>query len=102
MSVEKITKAVYHCTCELKGCGKSWDSDTDLIPERCRWCGRRTWNGQDLRKNSFITVDGKTQRISEWSRESNISAPLIRYRIKMGWPEKDAVSIPPAKPKGAI
>ena len=100
MSVTKITKTVYKCTCELPGCGKSWESDTALVPERCRWCGRRTWNGTDLRRNSFLTAKGKTLKISEWSRESGFSAPLIRARLKFGWTGDDAVTVPPGTKRG--
>lgn len=60
---EKITKTVYRCTCDLPDCGKinpagidkggkprHWDSKDDQIPDRCSWCKRRTWDGQDRRR----------------------------------------------------
>ena len=60
--IEKITKIVYRCTCDLPDCGKknpagidehgkprSWDSKDDKIPDRCSWCKRRSWNGRDRR-----------------------------------------------------
>ena len=103
MSVEKITQTKYRCKCELKDCkgkGMPWLSDNELIPERCRWCGRRTWNGTDLRKNSFISANGKTLRLSEWAKQSGLSAPLIRARLKFGWTEKDAVTVPAGAKRG--
>jgi hypothetical protein len=53
MSVEKITKVVNRCVCELPDCigkGRPWDSKDEKIPKRCSWCKRTGWNGQDRRR----------------------------------------------------
>lgn len=100
MSAEKITETRYRCRCELKdcpGCGKSWLSKDSEIPERCAFCGRRTWNGKDKRKNVTVTAFGRTQRISEWAKETGISKQLIGHRLKVGWTDQNAVSIPVGK-----
>ncbi len=100
MSAEKVTTTRYRCKCELKDCpgkGKSWLSQDAAIPERCTFCGRRTWNGQDLRKSMFITAHGKTMRASQWAKETGISKQTIRYRLMTGWTEEDAVTIHPGK-----
>ena len=98
MSVEKITQTVNRCVCQLSDCpgeGKPWLSKDERVPERCTYCGRRTWNGTDLRKNTWITANNKSQRLSEWARETGISGQLIRHRIKVGWTEEAAVSLKP-------
>jgi len=101
--IEKITKTVYRCTCELEGCSGvepgtekhiPWNSN-DPNPDRCRWCLRRTWNGQDLRLRHLITANGKTRRISEWATSTGMSAKTIRARLKAGWSEEEAVNLPP-------
>jgi hypothetical protein len=51
MSVQKITKAVYRCTCEL--CGAVWDTKDFRIPPRCNGCHRYTWNNVDRRRQEF-------------------------------------------------
>ena len=97
MSVEKITLTRYQCTCDLTDCpgkGKTWVSKDDHIPDRCAFCGRRTWNGPN-RRNRFITINGRTKRLSKWAAESGISAQCIGHRIKMGWSEYDAVTVAP-------
>jgi hypothetical protein len=97
MSAEKITSTRYRCKCELKDCpgkGKPWVSKDAAIPERCAYCGRRTWNGTDQRKNALITAHGRTQRLSAWSKETGLSSQLIHHRIKIGWKAEDAVTIP--------
>ena len=51
---EKITTTAYLCLCELPGCpgkGKSWTSR--VIPRRCRWCRRTSWNGVDRRRKGW-------------------------------------------------
>lgn len=97
MSVKKITTTIYRCTCELPDCGKSWRSVGAQIPERCRWCGRRTWNGQDLRPKHLVTAKGKTQCISDWAKDTGLSKQTIRARIIAGWKPEEAVSIAAGK-----
>lgn len=88
--VEKKTKTVYLCACELKGCKKSWESEGDTIPERCRWCGRRTWNSPPKRQH-LLTAYGKTQTIASWARETGIGKATIRSRILAGWSPADTL-----------
>jgi hypothetical protein len=95
--IVKIDKTVYKCTCELKVCGGSWESDGDKVPDRCRWCGSRNWNRQDKRKKRLITAKGKTRRISEWAKETGISIRAIRGRLRLGWSDEDAVTVPIGK-----
>jgi hypothetical protein len=100
MSAEKITLTHYECRCELSDCpghGKLWISRDPMIPERCAFCGRRTWNGRDKRKNVVIVAHGKTLRLSEWAKETGLSAQLIHARLKAGWTEENSVSIPVGK-----
>ena len=100
MSAERISVTRYKCTCELPDCpgqGKSWISNDHMVPERCAHCGRRTWNGGDKRRNVFISAKGKTQRVFEWSKQTGLSAQLIKARLKAGWTEEEAVSIPAGK-----
>jgi hypothetical protein len=97
VSAKKITLTRYECKCDLKDCagkGEPWISKDEGIPERCTWCGRRTWNGKDKRKNLLITVNGKTLRLSEWAKESGLSAQVIHHRLKVGWTDEQAVTIP--------
>ena len=89
--VKKKTKTTLECTCELPKCGKSWESQGEEIPERCRWCGRHTWNGVDLRRTHLITANGETQGISSWAKETGIKGPTIRARLNYGWTEQEAL-----------
>jgi len=102
MSVEKINQFRYRCVCELPDCPgnkKSWLSRDKRIPERCRWCLRRTWNGGDKRPQRLITAYGRTQRVAQWAKESGISKQTIRARLEAGRSPEEAVSKPTASPK---
>jgi len=102
MSAKKISLTRYECRCELRDCpgyGKSWISKDPEVPERCSFCGRRTWNGSDKRKNVVLTALGKTQRLSEWAKETGLSAQVIHHRLKVGWTDLEAVSTPAGKAK---
>ena len=66
MSVEKITKAVNRCTCDLPDCigrdpqtgqPRPWDSETEAIPKRCSWCKRRNWNGRKKKQKVLFGED---------------------------------------------
>ena len=97
MSAKKITLTRYECKCELKNCpgkGNPWISKDAGIPERCTFCGRRTWNRTDLRKNTFITANDRTQRLSAWAKETGLSSQLIHHRLKIGWTAEDSVNVP--------
>jgi hypothetical protein len=91
--IEKITKTIYRCTCELDGCGKSWESHNPC-PNQCRWCGSRKWNGQDKSIKHLVTANGKTLQVSEWSVISGLSRATITARLRLGWTPEDAVSLP--------
>lgn len=60
MSAKKITIHAYKCRCELPDCiggGKAWTSHGMEKPRSCRWCKRRTWNGEDRRRRPAMTED---------------------------------------------
>ncbi len=107
MSATKIQLNRYLCRCDHKDCpghGQSWLSKDENVPERCTFCGRRTWNGNDKRLNRFLTINGTTKRLSEWAKESGVSKQLISHRIHTGWSEHDAVWTPasPRKEHSAV
>jgi hypothetical protein len=70
MSVRKITKTIYRCTCELPDCPShkpngevdSWDSKSNVIPPRCNFCHRYTWNGVDRRRADTKPTGARTKQ----------------------------------------
>jgi hypothetical protein len=48
----------------------------------------------------LLTANGKTQRISDWSKETGIPAGTIDYRVSvLGWTHSEAVNTPAREPK---
>ena len=95
MSVEKITKEMFHCKCEIvkKGvpCGYEWD--TEKIPLRCAGCKGRGWNRPArLTSKAPLTFNGETLTIAQWSRKLGLAKTTIPWRIKQGFPMDQVLS----------
>lgn len=43
----------------------------------------------------YITVDGVTRSMSDWSLRLGGNPTLVLRRLKLGWSERDAVTVPP-------
>ena len=89
--VEKKTKTILKCTCELPGCRGSWESQGEDIPKRCRWCSSPRWNRTDLRYKHMLTANGKTMTIPQWADEIGVAESTIRARINYGWTHEEAL-----------
>jgi len=67
------------------------NNDGHYCPENCRW-EDDVQQQNNTSQNHFIEVDGDRLTIAQWSRKTGIKMSTIRYRIKKGWPAKEAVS----------
>ena len=50
----------------------------------------KTKNGRYL----YLTLNGETQTLSEWSRKLNVSVTTLHARIKRGWTDEEVLTIP--------
>lgn len=66
------------------------DNNGNYSPVNCRWS---TIQEQNVNKRNvrFITYDGKTQTIPQWTKELGLGKETIRQRLKRGWSEKEAI-----------
>lgn len=68
------------------------DNSKGYSPENCRWADRKE-QARNTRRNRWLTIDGETKHLAEWSRLYGVSGHAIAYRIRAGWSPSDAVRI---------
>jgi len=61
------------------------DVNGNYSKANCRWVTRKEQN-QNKRNNHFITFNGQTRNITEWSRIIGISQAGLSRRIRAKWP----------------
>ncbi len=59
------------------------DTNGDYYPENCRWATREEQQN-NRRDNVIVSFNGKEQTLAQWSRETGVSAKLLRVRHKNG------------------
>ena len=68
------------------------DNDGPYSPDNCRWATRR--EQQSNRKITvFITHNGETRTLAEWSRITGIHYATLSHRLRRGYPEEKLFSI---------
>lgn len=75
------------------------ENDKGYYKGNCRWATRKE-QCNNRRSNVFLTFNGKTQTIAQWSDETGIRQNTISVRINdYGWPIEKALSTPARKIK---
>ena len=67
------------------------DGNGDYCPENCRWVSAAVQN-RNCSANKVLTYNGKTQHITDWSKELGIPLSTISVRLKRGRSVEDALS----------
>ena len=56
------------------------DNNKEYFPENCRWVTTKIQN-RNCSRNHFVTYNGKTQCIADWSDETGIRRDTLLYRL---------------------
>jgi hypothetical protein len=76
------------------------DGNKGYEPSNCRWADLKT-QSRNKSDNRFLSIDGESKTLVEWSELSGVNCKTIASRLRLGWPEKKAV-FEKAKPRFPI
>lgn len=79
-------------------CGHCEDCLRMGWPANCRWATKEE-QANNKRDSKFITMDGITLTIEQWSRRLGIGSGIVRWRIREGMSGVDALKKPVRKMK---
>lgn len=70
------------------------DVNGNYEPNNCRWITMKEQQ-RNTSRNRYVTANGETKTIAEWSEITGISQDVIKDRLnKLHWSEQEAVAIP--------
>jgi len=62
-------------------------------PDNCRWTDSKT-QSRNRRSNVFLTYNGETKCIADWSIQTGIHHATIQSRMRYNWPLEFIFSVP--------
>lgn len=75
-------------------CGHCDDCLINDWPANCRWATDKE-QGNNSRQVKWLTLDGKTLTLTQWSEKLNIGISTLSLRLKYGWSVERALTTRP-------
>lgn len=69
------------------------DTNGDYSPENCRWVDKLV-QANNTRRNVYVTINGETKSVPEWSRILGVNQRSVHTRISKGWDPVLALTTP--------
>ncbi len=69
------------------------NNDGNYSPENCRWTDQ-VHQVRNSRQARNLNVNGESHCISEWTEVTGLKCTTIGMRLKRGWTEQEAVTLP--------
>lgn len=66
------------------------NNNRNYEPSNCRWI-THSENCNNRSTNVLLTYNGKTQNMTQWAKELNISYATIKHRHAKGWKDKECL-----------
>jgi hypothetical protein len=82
MGMKKVE--VYECSCEK--CGKGWVTRKLEKPERCPYCGARTWDVVGERSKHVAPGVEKVRRVTRESGVKVVESKMVPAGVVIGLP----------------
>jgi hypothetical protein len=67
--------------------------DGNYCPENCKWATHAEQN-RNYSRNVYIEYEGRKMCLQDWANEVGIGVHTLRYRIRSGWPIRQALFKP--------
>ena len=69
------------------------DVNGNYEPNNCRWVTQAEQN-LNTRRNHYLTFNGKTHTMKEWTKLLNLTYSALQHRIKRGWTMEKIINTP--------